>query len=837
MSANVAKLERPATQIAAEVPALGLWLDALPRAAACRCDGQVFVNDLMEELTGYDREALTGAETWSAMALPAGFNLADIRAPTDAALAAAESSVVPLLKRDGDRCMVEIVRRVQGPYEIWLFTDLTEDVRVGLVNLPPDATDTTDNDTAQSAESARIHLAERRLRDAVESVNAGFVLWNADGRMELCNNEFATLSPTVQRTIAPGITLRTLLQAAAKAGELAIDTNFDAWWASYENMVAQADVSVSEMQLGDRWLLVSERPTSDGGRVSVYTDISILKRKEELLRSNEDTLNVTIQDLEKSRLRIEEQSQRLAEIAEMYQAEHEKANLANEAKSQFLAVMSHELRTPMTGVMGVIDLLERTQLTSTQARYIVTLRASADALLSLLNDILDFSKIEAGRMTIEEISFDVNEVCTNVEQLFREKASSRENMLTLKVDDDVPANVIGDPARLRQVLSNLVGNAVKFTEHGTVTLQVSMADSQPNNGAALLFCVDDTGIGLTDEQCSRLFRAFEQADPTTTRKFGGTGLGLAICRRLVELMGGEIGVESEPGRGSRFWFTVPVQLCEAASPQPREPEAPSEPSPNATKVLLAEDNAVNRMLIISMLNEFGYEVDAVEDGDAAVSMMRERPDFDIVLMDMQMPNMDGKTAAEEIRKLPAPACNIPIVALTANVSPTHRDAYLRAGLDGFLAKPIEWDQLDATVRQLVDKASGDDAAPQPETSSVASLVAEFDSLPLINHETIGHIADMVGEASLSSMITMMVASVRGELEKAQTALDAGDLDSVSAVAHSLKGVAANFGAERLAAVASQLQHHQDHAASPADLIAALCQVIEATDQAFVARLD
>ena len=470
----------------------------------------------------------------------------------------------------------------------------------------------------------------------------------------------------------------------------------------------------------------------------------------------------------------------------------ESAESASEAKSMFLATVSHEIRTPINGVIGMLKLIKDSPLDTRQAAQVNTAIISARALLSVIEGILDFSKIEAGKVEIEDIDFDLTEVVDSAVMMFAERAKEKDLSLAKDIAPEVPLRLKGDPNRTSQILINLIANSMKFTARGGVVVRIE-PEAIAGDAVELRFAVSDTGIGIPQERQERLFQAFSQADNSTTRKYGGTGLGLAICKQLVELMGGRIGLQSKAGEGTTFWFTLPFKRGESATAAPSVPSAAAHDGSTLRKasILVVEDNNINAYVTRELLVRSGYACDVVVNGEEAVRAFAVK-DYDLILMDIQMPVMDGYEATKAIRdkERHRPETRMPIVALTANAMAGEKERCLAAGMDDYLMKPLDPEQMNRTIEHLL----------RPDRKPAPSLIGREP----VNYDELLQRC-MKDEKLATQLLDEFIGQARETVAELREDFANGDRDNLQRVAHRLKGTAATLACEHVRRIAHLLE--------------------------------
>lgn len=770
------------------------------------------------------------------------------------------------------------------------------------------ASDITD---ALAAEE-RMAALERQLSAAISSMSEGFVLYDRDHRVVACNDRYRDFYPQWAVDIDARGALPDLLRAGAARGLYDLEgRDLEDWVAWRMASHRRADGEPILLRLADgRVFRVRERATPDGGVVGVHSDVT-------------------------AELALQRQLQDAKEAAEG----------ASRAKSEFLAVMSHEIRTPMNGVIGMTGLLLTTPLSEEQKHFAVTIRDSAECLLAIINDILDYSKVEAGRMDFESADFDVATLVESVVEILAPRALGKGVEIASFVDPSARLLACGDAGRVRQILMNLAGNAVKFTDEGWVTIEVAVASADDAAGTVRLrFTIADTGVGIEEEAQAKLFGMFMQADGSSTRRHGGSGLGLAISRRLAELMGGDVGFASVYGEGSTFWFEIPLAVrgrsCAAAdlrgarllvvddlevnrdflqrrlavagavvetadsveaalaaleradgfdavitdeampggsgvhlaslvradqrwrdtpmvlassrgvlqitgdhqgldavvhkplrdavlfstlgrllnrlpqaAPVQEATESPGSAAAlgRALRLLVVEDNAVNQQVALGVLRRLDHTVDVAGDGIEALEAVRQRP-YDIIFMDVRMPRMDGLEATRRIRQLSGPAAHTPIVAMTAGAMQGDETGCLEAGMDGFLAKPIDrrklYEALERFAGADAPAAAGDAAAKAAQKMDAAGGdVAGEGGMTgdELDTEALDDLVDVLGVEDVEYLVRRFLGDAPKRLQGMRAASGVGDLDTAAREAHSIKGASGSMGMRRVEAAAAALE--------------------------------
>ena len=621
----------------------------------------------------------------------------------------------------------------------------------------------------ERGEAAR--AANERLTTAIEALDEGFVIFDRDDRLVMSNQRYRDYYSLTSDLIVPGVSFETLVREGARRGQFPEARGRISEWVADRMAAHRSADSVFEQRLDDgRILRVSERRTPDGGVVGFRFDITELNEA------------------------------------------RGKAERANNAKSEFLANMSHEVRTPLAGIIGMIDLVQQTRLTEEQRGYVALAGSAANSLLDIVNDILDISKIESVGLDLVEVPFTLEQSLGDALRTLRLRAEAKHIEFHYHDNTELDADLVGDPVRLRQIIINLAGNAIKFTERGSVVVAARTLE-RADGRVVLLFSVRDSGIGIPAEHHERIFEPFAQADGSTSRSYGGTGLGLTICKRLVDAMNGLIWIESEPGKGSEFCFTVPVGL---AVRKARESEASRRPLAHnlqrGLRILVVEDHNINRLIANRLLTRHGHDVLEAESGfDALALIETERPD--LILMDLQLPGISGFDVVERMRLMPAPTCDTPVIALTANALSGDRERCLDAGMQGYVSKPFKAATLLDEIGRVV--AARPKPAPPPGATSRFARVLET----------------LENDTELFAEIGTLAARIFDETAlRLRELADRGDYRAIAAEAHKLQSnwpVYAEEGAanlpERLKSAAQQAD-----AAAIGDLVASLGTALRAT---------
>ena len=585
---------------------------------------------------------------------------------------------------------------------------------------------------ALTRSKAAARAATSELALTLNNMAQGILMVDGNGHVAVVNQNALDLLGLPATFTRQGFPLEVLLLHERATGEsIVVD----------EHGGAPPDpdhLAVREHVRGDTVLEICTRHLPGGGFVQTYTDITERKRFETALRDARDV-----------------------------------AEKASQVRTAFLATMSHEIRTPLNGIIGMSSILETTELTAQQRGHLKTIHECGEALLDIVNDVLDYAKLDSGAIQLEQTAVDVRGLATSVKEMLGPRAQEKKLSFDVVIADDVPASIETDGTRIRQVLINLVGNAVKFTLTGGIIVSVgsrTLSGGRPG----LRFSIIDSGIGLAEGSHVHLFKEFSQVDASITRRFGGTGLGLAICKRIVDAMGGDIGVESTLGKGSVFWFDVPAPEAKPAAP-PAERSARTR-LPNQLSVLLVEDNAVNQQVATLLLTAMGHTVTVADHGQVALDLAG-RQAFDVILMDMHMPVMDGVRTAKALRAGSGPNAHTAIIGLTANAFASDRQACLDAGMDDFLAKPVTRAKLEAVVAR---HSSAPAPAEQADRGGVDLSVRNslFEAIgPEVGHR----------------LVETFVDEARRLLVDIRTAAGNGDVTALEGLLHQIKGAAANLG--------------------------------------------
>src|SRR3954463_1613695 len=652
-----------------------------------------------------------------------------------------------------------------------------------LVGATSDITDVKQREHDLAAARAEIEATREDMRTVLDNMSDGITLIDENFNWKFSNEQFSRFLDVPPDITRPGVSCYDVIRYQALRGDFGETDDIEKIVQERAALMRTPGGSRYErLTRSERYIEFTHRPLADGSLLGVYRDITLLKQREQQQADARDAAEMALSEAERERA---------------------EAEAANQAKSTFLATMSHEIRTPMNGVLGMMEVLDRQGLNASQQRTVETMRDSAQALLRIIDDVLDFSKIEAGRLELEGAPFSLSGLIDGVLSTFQARAVAKGLMLSGAVEPGSDDTLIGDATRVRQILFNLLGNALKFTERGRVTVRASTA---PLGGGRtrVTLAVEDTGIGIEEEQRRRLFQPFAQADSSTTRRFGGTGLGLSIVRRLANLMDGDISAESEPAKGSIFFVRLVFDVAPKdalfsatqhsagsfggrARPLPKTAEQPL--------VLVVDDHPVNLEVLVRQLELLGVSSDTAADGNEGLKAWSTKP-YAAVLADIHMPHMDGYELTRRLRAIEAEQhshTRTPVVAVTANAMKGEEERCLAAGMDAYLVKPVNIDLLRATlVRWLAIDESAEYA------NGAEGLLGAIDRNVLASW-----LAD--DRAAIASLLAKFRDTAIDAEREIGVASRLGDLAAVAAASHKLKGAAQAVGAKGVGAAAVALE--------------------------------
>lgn len=557
--------------------------------------------------------------------------------------------------------------------------------------------------------------------------------------------------------------------------------------------------------------------TGSGRLVDKMTEVNAIKKDGTIFRAEISISRVKIKGKNHVVGIVRDVTERMLTREKIIEA-IEAAEAANIAKSQFLANMSHEIRTPMNGIIGFMELLSETQLNSLQTDYLHEMKLASVSLLELINDLLDFSKIEANKMELDNVEFDLVKVINEVAAVFSVKARAKGIAFNVNIDSSIPALLRGDRRRLKQVIDNLVSNAVKFTKAGRVDIELKKADESAER-VYILFRVADTGIGISGQDTGRLFMPFTQADASTTRKYGGTGLGLAISAKIVEMMSGKITAESEMGKGSVFKFTIGFDKAEnyekkklLCSNLENTADTCNESWKSSARILLAEDNPTNQKLTVSILKSAGLSCDIAENGIEAVKAVQAAK-YSLVLMDCQMPELDGYEATRLIRNTEAGERHLTIIAMTANALKSDYEKCIISGMDDYISKPFKTTELLNLIEKWINTGSGSgNAEVGMEQQVVQSALSLSDRIEAVMPEVCGTLDELAQDQKIDRDILYEIfyefaGTLHCQLDKIVKAVDSSEFPVISMQAHTLKGASAGLRLGAISNMAAELEKY------------------------------